>query len=1540
MTEQFAKRIADLSPEQLAYFKTKVQQKGLDLAKFPLIPKRRPDGEVYPSFEQEQMWVFNQLEPDSVLHTINVTYRSSRPLEMAHLERSINEIIHRHEILRTTFVALDGQVRQLIAPSLKLPITVVDLREASEQKQLLQHLAEEEIRQAFDLVHGPLMRALVVQLGNENILFVTMHHIITDWWSFHVFNQELSILYHAFSTKKTPSLPELPIQFADYANWQREEFHKERFATQLHYWKKQLRNIPDLLMLPTDFPRPPIRTFKGARVYFQFPHDLLISLKSLCQQEQVTHFMALLSAFIILLHRYTQQNDIVVGSPNANRHHPGTKELIGLFMNIMVLRAKLHNEATVREVLAHIKEVALNAYAHQDIPFGKLVEELQPKRNLSRNPLFQVMFLFLPRPETVTDTAAFRGEPVVQNENEEFDLSIALGEGTQDFGGYIQYSTDLFEHATIQRMVTHLQNILEAMTTHPEQSIAYLPLLTEDELHQQIIVQNSTQSSNDTAFCVHQLFEAQAARTPDTIAVISDDSAITYEALNLKSQRLATYLQSLGVTAEVRVGICLERSLEMMVGLLGILKAGGTYVPLDPTLPETRLTFMMDDAQVAVVLTQRSRTLPEHGGTRVNLDEIWKWDTQKSQALKNANPLQVTTMAYIIYTSGSTGKPKGVAIEHRSLRNYTQAAGEEYHVQPGDRVLQFSSINFDTSIEEIYPCLVRGATLVLLTPLMLTSFSGFLQTCQETALTILDLPTAYWYALISRSSSNDILGLKSVRLLIIGGEKVLPEHLSCWYKHPTQHIQLVNSYGPTETTVVATTFPLPRELASNTPLFTVPIGRAISKVVLYVLDQNLQPLPLTVPGELYIGGDNLARGYIASPALIAERFIPHPFSSEPGARLYKTGDRVCYRPDGMLEFLGRSDRQVKLRGFRIELEEIETVLGQHSDVHEAVVLSYKDDARNNQLIAYYVAKQSQPPITNELRRYLQGLLPDYMVPSTFVALEALPLTPGGKVDRHALPIPNWDRVHSDIALVEPQTQTEKLLAQIWSQVLRIKRVGIHDNFFELGGDSLLSIQIVARAKQMGIQCLPRQFFQYQTIAELAPMLSKSSPLQPEQEIITGEMPLTPIQQWMFERKPLNPHHWNQAIMLELHHPTDTTHLKIALEYVLNHHDALHLRFIPQGSTWRQFHTIMTKNINFSIVDVSKLSPSEQLLTLETTVATSQTSLHLTNGPLACAVFFDFGPHTSARLLLIIHHLVVDTLSGHILLEDLQSAYQQFALGKSVSLPPKTTSYKQWALLLEEQAQQPSIQQEIKYWLSLSQKPIPLLPLKMPEMPDTTISEKNITVIFTAAETKNLLYLVPRIYHSQIHDVLLTALAQAFASWTGEDSLLLDLNSHGREEEFFGDVDLSRSVGMFPTLFPIRLDLEKNDNSALALESIKEQLQGVPRQGIGYGILRYLSKNSEIVEAFKALPQPRVSFSYMGQLDQTFSTSTWFKLAQESVGSSRGVLAHPTYYIDIHAYILDDQLRLNWVYLEALFADTALERLTQAFQFALRRLIAG
>ena len=1915
--------------------------------------------DIFPtSFAQQRLWILDQLVPGNPFYNIF----SALPLQVqnaAALERALNEIVRRHEALRTTFTSVEGQPVQVIAPVLKLTIPVVDLRglPAAQRSGELRRLAQEEARRPFDLARGPLLRAtLVRQDDTESVLLLTMHHIVSDGWSLGVFFRELTMLCQAVVIGRPASLPKLSLQYAEFAVWQRDLLKGEVLDQQLAYWRRQLQGVP-VLRLPQDRPRPLIKTYRGARLPVQFPADLARRLRSFAQSESATTFMTLLAAFQVLLCRYSGQEDVAIGSPIAGRNRAELENLIGFFVNTLVLRTDLSGDPTFRELLQRVRKVATDAYAHQDLPFEMLVEMLQPERDLSRNPLFQVIFQVQNMPSLSGAASSIKPAPVsrpsldIYSGTAKFDLELSLIEDAQGLTGHFEFSIELFEESAIARMAVHFEILLESIAANPDTPISGLSFLTSAERELVVSGWNQTRREYPRDTCVHTLFESQVKRAPEAVAIVDVGKRWTYLELNERANVLANHLRSLGSGPGSLVAVCMERSAEMIAALLAVLKSGAAYVPVDPEYPRARIAFMLADTEACVLMTERRfvERLPEPCAQIMCLDEITEW-TGDQQESNPARALTASDLAYVMYTSGSTGTPKGVCIPHRAI-NRLVLNTDYVRLEPSDCLGHISSPSFDAATFEVWGALLLGGRIAVIPKNVALSPIEFGEEISRQGVTAMFLTSA----LFNHLASENPRMFQTMRHLLVGGSAVDPK----WVRevlHNGPPRRLLNGYGPTESTTFAACCHI-QDVPEGAA--TIPIGRPIANTQLYVLDRYLEPVPVGVPGELYIGGDGLANGYLKRAALTAEKFVPHPFNADPEARLYKTGDLVRWRTTGDLEFLGRMDEQVKVRGFRVELGEIEADLNQHPAVQEAVVVARADAHGDKRLVAYVVPRSVPDTTTDEthlgqiaheqvdswreifdshvyrqfaesgdtkfnitgwnssytgeplpeadmrewlddtverllgleprrvleigcgtglllfrlagncstywgtdfsstalqyirqvmtetgpllqqvkllqraaddfadiepgtfdvvvlnsvvqyfpnvdylqrvlegavravrpgghvfigdvrslplsqalhtsiefskaddststeelreraqtamahetelvldpkfftsmpervpgvghvevfpkrgsrrneltrfryqavlhvgltptdvcdpawidwreqrwdaealrrilereqpavlglarvanarlsseshlvetverddspatvgdlrelpfcgeptaidpqdlwvleqelpyrvvvswtrhrwdgrfdvvflrrsealsklptirfpgdtttrktlshfannplrrdvarklvpqLRAFLQERLPEFMVPSAFVVMGSLSLTANGKVDRKALPAPDRTLPELEENYVAPESKAEQILAGIWCEVLGVDRVGVRDNFFALGGDSILSIQIISRARQAGLQLTPQQIFQQQTVADLAAVAETLISTVAEQELLVGEVPLTPVQRWFVEQALVEAHHFNQAALLTISATTVANCMREAVGHLLRHHDALRLRLRRSECEWTQHYAKHTDGIPFSETDLRLLPLSSQMAAVEQESELIQASLNLEEGPLVRVVLFRLGALHGDRLLIVVHHLAIDGVSWRILMEDLQTGYQQVSRGEPVQLPAKTTSFKSWAECLIQYAGSAPALQELSFWLQRPVQPFEL-PLDHERGENIVSSARDIEVALTPEETRALLQDVPTAYGTQINDALLAALARTLVKWTGNTSLLFELEGHGREDLFEG-IDLSRTVGWFTTIFPVCLSIKLAARPTETLKSVKEQLRRIPGRGIGYGVLRYLSDDPSVRQRLRDLPQSQLSFNYFGQFGaRPRASADAGETTSESIGSARGPSDQRHYLLEINGRVEHGALRVTWTYSENRHRRETILRVAEDFVSELRKLVA-
>ncbi|WP_416466970.1 amino acid adenylation domain-containing protein [Pseudomonas sp. LFS044] len=1504
------------------------------------------------SYAQHRQWFLWQLEPESCAYNIPAALRLRGQLDVAALARSFDALVVRHETLRTSFQIEAGQAVQVVHAHMPFALQAEPVAPPAGEalEGWLKGQIERETQRPFDLAQAPLLRVKLLRLADDDhVLILTLHHIVTDGWSMPILVEELEHYYAGFCTGQVVPLPELAVQYADYAAWQRQWMQAGEQDRQLAYWKQQLGGEQPVLELPTDRPRPAVQSLVGANHEIVLDEALAEALKALARQHNATLFMVLLASFQVLLHRYSGQRDIRVGVPIANRNRAQIERLIGFFVNTQVLRADCDPQVSFSALLGQVKDTALAAQAHQDLPFEQLVEALQPERSLSHSPLFQVMLNH--QTQVRGETQALPGLTLQrlswERHSAQFDLTLNTFEHEHGLGASLSYATALFDRQTVQALADNWRVLLQSIVEQPEARIADLALLDAQARQQVIKAWNPAPAQQQVEQCLHQAIEAHAARSPQAVAVTCEGRQLTYRQLNQRANRLARQLRGLGVGPDVRVGVAMARSLDMVVGLLGILKAGGAYVPLDPEYPEDRLAYMIEDSGITLLLTQPdlSGQLPLAPGVQslvlgqdepaLDADDLHDLDNQTSPE----------NLAYVIYTSGSTGRPKGTLLPHANVMRLFQATQGWFQFNAEDVWSVFHSYAFDFSVWELFGALLHGARAVIVPRDVARSPEDFHALLVHEQVTVLNqTPSAFkQLAAIACQPVHDPAAL-ALRYVVFGGEALDIASLRPWFERfGDQRPQLINMYGITETTVHVTYRPL--RLADVQREGLSPIGEVIPDLSWYLLDANLNLAVAGSHGELHIGQAGLARGYHQRPALTAERFIPDPFDRSPqgGGRLYRTGDLARYRAEGGIDYVGRIDHQVKIRGFRIELGEIEARLQAHPRVGEAVVLAV-DGPGGKQLVAYLITNEAQPlqlaaehQLRSELRDYLLAGLPDHMVPAHQVFLTAWPLTTNGKLDRKALPAP--DSTHVRQTFVAPETPLQQQIAAVWADVLKLDRVGLADNFFELGGDSIISIQVVSRARQAGIRFTPKQLFQHQTVQGLATVArqGEQGEMLIDQGPVTGRALLLPIHQYFFDESIPERHHWNQALLLQPVEALDAQVLEGALQALIAHHDALRLSFTQadNGGWQGHYQDVAQQPSCFwheTVADVTAL---------EALCERAQRSLDLAQGPLLRAVFATL-PDGGQRLLLAIHHLTVDGVSWRILLEDLQTAYGQLRAGQPVSLPAKTSSTRAWAENLRDYAQGIGLEQ-LPYWQALLTDVQADLPC---DNPSGSLQGVHMAVAHTrlnAEDTRALLQQAPAAYRTQVNDLLLTALARVIARWTAAEHVLVQLEGHGRED-LFDSVDLTRTVGWFTSMFPVKLS--PAPSLAHSLKCIKEQLRAIPDKGVGFGALRYLA-DEPTRQALAALPVPRITFNYLGQFDGSFAEPTGeggqgaglLTPAAESSGASLSSEAPLGNWLSINGRVYGGELSLGWSFSREMFKPESVQQLADEYAAELKALIA-
>ncbi|MCU7496664.1 MAG: amino acid adenylation domain-containing protein [Ignavibacteria bacterium] len=1514
------------------------------------------------SFAQERLWFLSQLSPESTAYNVPEALRISGKISPEMLQESFNIIARRHEILRTVFITLEGKPFQKIMPEFKVPLPVIEALGLSpeEQERFIEEFISKEVDKPFLLDTLPLFRAILIRLSEEeSVLILTFHHIITDGWSSRKLFNELMNNYSYLERGEKPAFCELPVQYADYASWQRQNFTGENLKRHIEYWRGKLKDSPQFLELPVDRPRPHVQSYNGSFISFLLSKEVSDSVKKIDRNYGVTLFMSLLSVFQVLLFRYSRQNDILIGTPIANRNRGDIEDLIGFFVNILVLRVHVTDGMKFSDLLRQTKETALEAYTYQDLPFEMLLDALQLERSMSYTPLFQVMFSAenMQTDENIEDNSIVVQQLEIPANTSKYDISLSAVEEKDGLRLAFEYNTDLFDKETMERMFRHYERILESIIDNPELRIRDIGLLSKEEeknaiealtgnlkcnslasdrLSPLLLKEHSTkeifrrwnsmESEESSPKLFSEIFEEQAAKSPDEIAVVTEAGSLTYSELNKRANKLARYLRRKGAGPDAITGILLGRNPNLITSILGIMKSGGGYLPLDPVYPKGRIEYILKDAGVRTLITEEAliKELPALSCEIILIDR--DWDLIKLEEDDNLEAdISPENIAYVIYTSGSTGKPKGSVIQHRSLYNYYRITGGLYskYIRSGPvKVAMNTTIMFDGSILQLM-FLLFGHTLYLPPENIRRDGLSLAEYIYNNRIDILDCVPALLRAFMSGGLFNK--SSWKPKLVITGGE-ALDEAL--WKELcSVEKTDFFNAYGPTECTVDAAICRL-KDYPEK-----VTIGKPPLNVRIFILDGALNLLPIGAIGELFIGGISVGRGYLNRPELTAEKFIPDAFSDIEGSRLYRTGDLARYKPDGTIEFMGRSDNQVKLRGFRIELGEIEEVLMQHEMVNSAAVIL--KERKGRKYIASYVTLRDtstgslDKAHSDEIREFLKKQLPEYMIPTSIIILKEMPLQPSGKIDRRALP----EEVKGSTPEEElvPKSVKEKILLEVWKEVLGVEKISLNDNFFEIGGDSILAIQVVARAREKGIKIQPLNLFQHQTIPELALQVSDSSEENPnEEDYSDAGIELTPVQQSFFEQDPEQRNHWNQSVFFETSDRVDLQALKEIIKSVIRHHDILRSVFISEGGRWKMRVKAMEEDLPLDYFDLTELSPEQVKPETESKILDAQGSLNIENGPVIKFAYFKLSEPGKDKLLIAAHHLVIDVVSWRILLEDILTAYSQVRQNEPVLLPPKTTSYKKWSEFLGKYSRSVESGKEAEYWLKQAYyKWTPILR----DYPDEKGREKDsleVTASLNNADTLFLTHEAPKMLHANLPEVLLTALVRAYSFWSEKRTLMVDMEGHGREV-LFENCDLSRTVGWFTSIYPVLLDLKTSVYPLEALTEVKEQLRGVPHHGIGFGILKYLSDDGQVREKLNSLPQSEISFNYLGLLNQFVEEENQvFRPVDNNKVHDRGPLNSLRYLIDIICFVSGERFQMQMRYSRKVFRSDRIQRLSELF----------
>lgn len=1455
-------------------------------------------------------------------------------LQPQSLRTAIQRVVSRHEILRTLFQGLPGMVPlQVIQEAMDDPDSLFTLQVEPNKPP-----TEPDIQALFRAFNQspptvdsmPVLHVSVVLRSPQRyLLLLRLPSLCADAKTFQLLSHEIGQAYaelvsHESSNSLSNGLEDLEenasLQYADLADWFNERLETREVKANPAY-EQPLDRPQQVPFLPFEHRFSSPQPFQPS--YFTASLSTHLSqLESLAQQQQVSLKSILLASWQIVLWRLTEATDLMLQVTQSDRQQAELETALGLLARVLPVQISLEATESLSQLLQQVEQTLHEVSEWQDYynyggsqtvaPIAFEFEEWEPVAIAQGNLSFAQHAIYL----------------------EPFKLRLTCIHQADLLQTVFHYDASRFSAEAIAQIATYFETVITTAVANPDVSLNSLSLWSECD-RQQFLAECQNQSIQPLTFnCIHHWFEAQAAQSPDRVAAVCEHETITYGELNARANQLAHFLRQLGIQADDRVVLYGDRTLTLLIGLLGILKAGGAYVPLEP-MPTAGIAARLQAVQPRAILTHQNlvQTLPPQPISPICLDADWQQIAEFS-SVNLAIATHPEQLAYVLFTSGSTGKPKGVAVEHRQLVSYVQSILPKLEAPENSHFALVSTLAADLGHTMLFPSWCTGGCLHLMKAAQTLDPEALTDYFQRHPVDYLKIVPSHLKVLLTAAQPHAILPR---RKLILGGE-ICPWELVEQIRQLAPNCVILNHYGPTETTVgVLTQTVGSRESAPDSS--TVPLGLPLNHTQIYLLDTHLQPVPPGIPGDVYVGGQAVSRGYLNRPDLTAIAFLPDPFTPHLGSRMYRTGDSARRRLDGTLEFLGRHDHQVKVRGFRIELGEIETILRQHPQIQDAVVLVHARESGHQQLAAYFIPHELPGPPTVDLRNFLQTHLPEPMIPSAFIPFRQFPLTANGKVDRQALLQVELDLTVPSQAFVAPESPTEVAIAQLWSDVLGVAQVGRYDNFFELGGDSILCIQIVARAAQAGLRFTPKQLFEHPTVAALAAVVNTAPTPLVEQGIVTGKVPLTPIQHWFFSQSIPHPHHWNQSLLLHSQQLIHIGLLETSLRHLLAHHDALRLRFQVEQGTWHPWQSDLDADIPLTQIDLSALPESAQSAAVKAATHALQRSLNLAEGPLLRVVLFDLGSDRPQRLLFICHHLIVDGVSWRILLSDLQLAYQQLQQKQPIQLPAKTTSFKTWAERLQNYAQSPSLEHELNEWLTQFQEPIPSLPVDFTAGQNTIALMEAVTLSLPISETQALLQEVPAIYHTQINDILLTAFVQVMAEWTGSPVVQVDLEGHGRED-LFEEVDISHTVGWFTTLFPVRLCLPSSHPEA-AIKSIKEQLRQIPRQGIGYGILRWLSQSQSITTQMQQLPLSQVRFNYLGQTDQGIVETTLFTpdtTVAETADMGRDPCSQRAYLLDISSMITQEQLTVQWRYSTAIHRHETVDTLAQRYVLALRSLI--
>lgn len=1486
------------------------RQEQRDRVAIPAIAERV----AYPlSPAQQRMYLLHEFDNTGIAYNTPMIVRVEGPFNVEQLRIAMGQLLQRHEAFSTAFIEKDGELLQQIHSPTDVKIDIVSLGDRTIEEVMAHFI------RPFDLAAGRLFRlALVAVSENEHYLLFDSHHIVADGISMWQLFQQFVALY------KGEALPEKRIDYKDYAVWQLEQMHSEEMQAEASYWLTKLSDELPILNFPTDFERPVVQQFDGATLSFSFSPALSAALTALAEQEQASVYMVLLGIYKVLLQKYTGQEDIIVGTPVAGRSHVDVEEMIGMFVNTLPIRTFPTKDKSFRAFLQEVKETILSDMAHQHYPFDTLVQELQVEKDTSRNPLFDTMFTLHnhDREALIVDDLQFSFVPFEQQMSK-FDFSIDVEPTEHQIECTLRYNTHLFEEATMRAFIDRFMHVAEQIVQKPTAALQEIELV--DEVGRQWIFQ----TMNDTAVeygplvPIYRLVEAQVSRTPQANAVVCDEERLTYAELNGKANAVAKQLVDRGCGPGSYVPILMNRSVEMAISIFAVLKTGAAFCPMDVQWPVGRIETIVKDLGASFLLTNVQH--PVFSAIAIEPIEI------KAAALsidERNLPVEVTIddLMYIIYTSGSTGVPKGVKVPYRGILNRFYWMNEEFGQEAAASVLNTTNYVYDSAVWQLFWPLMNGGKTVIPGPDEVLIADYVTTIIEKEEITLTDFVPSVFDLIVQQLKEDTRYhhGLQSLQTIIIGGEALTPstvmEFLTIF-----PHVKPYNLYGPTEASIGCIYYQI-----TGTEEGRLPIGKPIANTEIYLLDEQLHVVPIGVEGEIYITGECLAEGYLNDDEKTAAAFIDNPYRPSFNPRMYKTGDLAKLLPNGQIDFLGRVDSQVKIRGLRIELQEIERQLFKHPQVNEAVVNTVDVDG-DVALCAYYTA--TQPVLAAALKHMLSEVLPVYMIPTYYMQLDEIPIASSGKVDRKALPIPERTAMTAS-AYVAPTTEKERQLADIWATLLHREQVGIEDSFFDLGGDSIKALQLISRMRAIQLHCTLPQLFANPTIAQLAKVVTEEAVTNEEQGIIEGPVLLTPIQRRFFAQQESHLH-YNQAMIFTCQQPLDPQVLDVALTKLVEHHDALRLQFAEENGQVRQWNE-GTAAV-FHELQVVYLQDAHNVEDAIQHYANGlQASIRLDEGPLLKAMLFETAKET--YVLLALHHLVVDGVSWRILLEDLTTLVGQAESGQALNLPPKTTSYKSWATELVAYRESAKLLKEVPYWEQVVKEPVAELPKAMNAPLGTYHELDSVTITLDEVKTTQLVRSVHRAYQTEMNDVLLAALGVALQKWSGQSNYRIDLEGHGREM-LTAAVDISRTVGWFTSVYPVVLPMNSHTELSAILRATKEMLRKVPNKGIGFGILQELSSATHPIDWQEDVQQAELSFNYLGQLDsETVQDDARFSLSSMPVGDMVSKNRQLRYGLELTGQIRQGVFSMTVDYSTLQYKGQQIKQFAALYEAALQEII--